>query len=59
MTIRELKEELERLSCILPDFDDYEINMIGYDIYGERKYSIQVADFTANSDKKIFKLWDR
>lgn len=59
MTIKELINELNSLIFCMPEIEDYEINMTGYNINGERVYDIKVKDLTINSTNQHFTLWDK
>ena len=58
MTIKEFDERIELFDC-MPEIEDYEINMTGYNIDGERVYDIKVKDLTINSTNQHFTLWDK
>ena len=49
MTVKQLKDELARMAMIFPNFDDFEVRMVGYDIDGERHYDIPVKDTTSGT----------
>ena len=59
MTIKELTDELNSLLTCMPEIENYELNMTGYDIDGERVYDIKVNDLTINSTNQHFTFWDR
>lgn len=61
MTVKQLKDELARMAMIFPNFDDFEVRMVGYDIDGERHYDIPVKDTTSGTshNSNYFTLWDR
>jgi len=59
MTIGELVDELNSMLTCMPEIENYELNMTGYDINGERLYDIKVKDLTINSTNQHFTLWDK
>lgn len=59
MTIKELMNKLNSLTFCMPEIEDYEINMTGYNIDGKRVYDIKVKDLTINSTNQHFTLWDK
>lgn len=59
MTVKELMNELNSLLTFMPEVENYELNMTGYDIDGERVYNIKVKDLTINSTNQHFTLWDK
>ena len=59
MTVKELTDELNSLLTFMPEVENYELNMTGYDIDGERVYNIKVKDLTINSTNQHFTLWDK
>lgn len=60
MTVKELMENLNYYAQILgEDFTSLPIEMVGYDINGERKYNIPMCDLTFDIDRKYLTLWDR
>lgn len=58
MTVKELVDELNSLLTCMPEVKDYELNMTGHNIDGERVYNIKVTDLTINSSNQHFTLWD-
>ena len=59
MTVKELMNELNSLIECMPEIEEYEIKMTGYNIYGERLYDIEVKDLTINSTNQHFTFWDK
>ena len=58
MTVKELMEELKRVVLVNPEHADYIVKMVGYDIYGDRDYDINIDDVITDSHEKILYLWD-
>lgn len=60
MTIKELMETLNSYEFMFGErFTSLPVVMVGYDIDGERQYSIPVVDYTFNIEDDNFTLWDR
>lgn len=60
MTVKELVENLNYyIQLYGANFADMPIEMVGYDIEGERKYNIPVQDFTFNTAENRLTFWDR